>query len=416
MGTFIQPTKCFVQSFTINGQELCKHVHAVQIYETLCKPYITARAVFIDTNNIMNTLKIVGGEPVTVTINSSRGTYSADLHILSVKGNESAQNLRAQSYAIDLIGREYFGDRTNMVQHSFKGITGTNIIQKLHSMFMSGPINIPVPSIGLFGQFNPYVISSVKPFKAINDIRKMLAFAQYQSGATMYYRDANGINLTPMEHLFQAMDSTQTFIQKATWGASLSDLSASENAVISAIASIDENSTGRLGVQDISSRAVAERRVNDMLTHKSVFNIAAKFISDPGPLIGVPGVQLIGNILNSIAGGHGGEHNFYFNDSTKIPNESVRSTDRDKLYQATIKNGPQWMIKVPIQSGLKVTVGKGIYAKLLPPVGDATSPVYAPEQTGGKMLVVDICHEVHNNDKMMAGTTTMRCVKGGFDQ
>lgn len=413
MGTFIQPTKCFVQSFTISGQELRKHINAVQIFETLCKPYITGRAVLIDTNNIMNTLQLVGGEPVSITINSSRGTYSVDLHVLDVKGNESAQNLRAQSYAIDLIGKEYFGDRTNLVQHSFKGITGTNIIQKLHSQFLQSPLHIPVPSIGLFGQFNPYLVSSVKPFKAVNDIRKLLAFAQYKTGSTMYFKDATGCTLAPLEHLFKTMSTQQTFIQKATWGASLSDLAASEYAIISAIASVDPKQTGRLGTQDISARAMAEKRVVDMLSHKNVFDIGAKLI-DVGQTVGIPGVKLIGNILNSVAGGHGGEHNYYMTDSTKIPNENTRNTEREKLYQATVKNGPQWLIKVPIQSGLKVTVGKGIYAKLMPPVGDATSPVFSAEQTGDQMLVVDICHEVHNDDKMMAGTTTMRCVKGGF--
>ena len=413
---FTLPTKCAITNFMLNGVDLVRHVNQLRVYETVCKPYLTASVVIMDTNNILNNMGIVGGEPVSFTINSTQSEYSGEFFVLSIKGGEQSQSLRSQLYTINLIGKEYFGDRGNMVQQSFKGVTGTDIISKIHNQFMGTSLKIPVPSTGLIGKDNAYVISSAKPFKAIADVRKLLTFAQYQTGASLYYRDVNSVNIVPLEHLFATLSSQQTFFQEATWGKSWTDIARSENSIISAglTSTDDKDGSGRASIQDISSRSTGERKVLDLLTNKKVFDTLSGSIKG-GSVSGLSVSNLIGSIVGGVTGGHGGEHNYYVTDSSKVPSENTRQTEREKLYQATVRNGPQHLIKVPIQSGLRCTVGKGITARLLPPIGDTTSPSFAEEQTGGDMLVVDIMHEVHSDDQMMAGTTTFRALKGGYN-
>lgn len=151
----------------------------------------------------------------------------------------------------------------------------------------------------------------------------------------------------------------------------------------------------------------------DLLTNKLVYNVKAAQVL-AGKVAGTPATAFLGSIASGMAGGHGGQQNYYAVDSSKIPVENTRQTEREKLYQALVKNGPQQTIKVPIQSGAKCTVGKGIYAKLIPPVGDLTGEQLGPQQAGGLMLVVDLMHELMLDDSQMSGTTTMRGVKGGF--
>jgi hypothetical protein len=209
------------------------------------------------------------------------------------------------------------------------------------------------------------------------------------------------------------LSSQDTFIEKGTWGASWQDLARVENAIISAGALVNEGA-GRVGMQGIASTQMAERKVVDFLSNKGVFDTKAASIAS-GAAAGRGIGNFLGSIVGSVTGGHGGEHNYYLNDSSRIPNENVRQTDKEKAYGAQIAGGPQFLIQVPIQTGLKCVVGQGINALLLPPIGDQTSPFTGDSQTGGMMLVVDAMHEAHADDTNMAGTTTFRTAKGGFN-
>lgn len=413
MTGFITPTKCYVESCTIRGVDIVKHLNTIRVFETLCKPYITGQLEVLDTNNIIENMGLVGGEPVSFTINSTRSSRTDNLHILSIKGETSTQGLRAMRYTIELIGPEYFGDRGNLVQQSFEGITGTDAISKIHSQFLGDSIDVQVPSIGLLGKDNSYVVSSTKPFKAVNDIIKVLQFAQYQTGNVMHWVDKDGAHLAPLEHLFKTLTPQETFYQEATWGKSWRDIARAEYAIIAASALVNPEQ-GRTSMTGVSATANQERKVSDLLTNKKVHdNPVAQVVSGAAAGTGIG--SFLGSLVSSVTGGHGGSHNYYLNDSSRIPNANSRQTEKEKAYGNQIANGPQFTIKVPIQPGLRCVVGKGIHAKLQPPVGDQTSPFSSPSQTGGDMLIIDAMHEVHLDDTQMAGTSTFRCAKGGWN-
>lgn len=392
---------------------MTSHVHNVQIFETICKPYLTGKLVIKDDNNVINNLQIVGGEPVSVSFSggSGSGPYRCTLYVLSLKGQPSEKNLRTVIYTFDLVGIQYFGDKTNLVQQSFKGTPGTSIISTIHNKFLGESLSILVPSSGLIGQDNPYVISSVKPFKAINDIRKMLNFDSYQTGSTLHWRDNVGNKFAPMEHLFSTMSSQFTFEQRNTWGSDWRNVFGAYNAILEAAASVNDNGTATgKGVGQIASAAQAERKVLDIMGNKRVVDNMISSMGG-GAVSGV--AAKYGSIVNSLQGGHGGAHNYSSFDSTQFPKANLRATDKARAYQAQIANGPQLTLKVPIQTGLLCTVGKGITAKLIPPTGDMEAAAKA-DRSSGLMLVIDLMHEVSGDGNHMTGTTTMRCAKGGY--
>lgn len=409
--TIVQPTKCALRWFFLNGVDLSLHVNRVRVYETLCKPYLTGQAIVFDNNNVLNNMGLVGGEPVSLLLDSGESTYSAEMHVLAVKGEASATSMRTQVYTIDLISREYFGDRSNLVQQAFKSVTGTGAIQSIHSRFVGTPLDVLVGSSGLLWQKNSHVVSSLKPFKAINDIRSMLNFDSYPSGTNVYYRDAAGSKLAPLEHLLDNMGVQQEFVQEATWGKRLEDMVRAKWAIIEAAASVNKDGTGRVGLQNVSARATQERKVFDLFSNHKMFDVAARAMSGAG-LGGV--MPFAGALFDGVPGGHGGSHNYVVGDREKIPAANMRNTDQDQMLQAQVASSPQLTIKVPCQSGFRCTVGKGVFARLLPPVGDDQSQSPWPEQNGGQMLVVDLMHEAYLDDRGLAATTTMRLVKGRF--
>lgn len=413
MTSFIQPTKCYLEYCIVNGVDLVRHVSVARAFETLCKPYITGQLEILDTNNVIENMGIVGGEPVSFAINTTRSRRQFDLNILSLKGQTSTANKRAIQYTIELIGPEYYGDRSNLVQQAFKGITATDAVAKIYSQYLGSGIDIMVPSAGLLGKDNSYIVNSTKPFKAISDLKKLMSFTTFQTGNVLNWADRDGHHIAPLEYLFSTISAQQTFIQKGTWGSSWQDLARVENAIIAASAIVNPEEAGRVGLQMISSTSTAERKVIDFLSNKGVFDTMASSVA-AGAAVGKGISAFLSAIIGSGPGGHGGEHNYYLNDSSRIPNENVRQTDKEKAYGAQVAGGPQYTIQVPIQTGLQCVVGKGINAQLLPPVGDQTSPFIPTSQTGGLMLVVDAMHECHLDDTSMAGTSIFRCARGGI--
>jgi hypothetical protein len=78
---------------------------------------------------------------------------------------------------------------------------------------------------------------------------------------------------------------------------------------------------------------------------------------------------------------------------------------------AEAKNGPQLKIKVPLQSGLLATVGKGVSVSLIGAVGDNFTS-YAQNPMSGVWLVKDIAHELWTDKREVNGTTVMQLIRG----
>jgi hypothetical protein len=387
------PTRAAILSCSIAGADMTNRVLKIAVFETVCKPYLTGTLVIRDDNNIINNLNIKGAEPVAFNFSAGDGlTYDQTLYILKVSGEPVNNNLRTVKYTIEMVSKEYYGDRTNMVQQSFQKQPGTAIAQSIHQRFLGSSLNVPVPSTGIIGEKNNYVVSSVKPIKAINDIRKIITFGG-GSGASMFFRDRRQSNLVKVEHLFSAMGSQYSFEQKNTWGADWRNVLGAYNAILAASTSVNEKQ-GRGGGQASAMAGQFERKARDMFSTKKSFSDSISGGS---------------GILSSVTGGHGGMQNFPIFDATKIQKENVRDTGKDAAYQSKVVDGPQITIKVPLQTGVLCTVGKGVTISLIPPTGDFYG---APshERNNGNKLVADLCHEVEVGEHGTTGTTTMRLV------
>lgn len=397
------PTKCRFRSFTIKGFDLTQHLNRLRVYETILKPYLTAKATIIDNANILENLGLVGGEEIQFVIDAGDNRiYEQKMNLLAVKGEKSTQNLRTIIYEIDMIGDTYFNDKKSLVQQSFKGIPGTQAIQILHSTYLGGALEILSQSMGPIS-LQSYIVSAKKPMTAINDIAKRLNYGQHNSGNTLYFRDAKQHVLGPLEALFSRLSSQQEFIQEATWGKDWYDIIRAQNAIISAAAEVDVSKNGRGGMQDVSSVATQEKKVFDFrLKEVVVDKMASK----------IPGAakSLLAPILGG-GGSHGGVPNYSTMDSSHLPKQTDPSnkTEAERLYSAMTRNGPMITVKVPIQSGILCTVGKGCTLKLLPAMGDAN---IIQNSMSGLYLIMNLCHDCKADDRMVNATTTMECAKG----
>lgn len=405
---FIQPTKCRIRSFVVNGVNLTTHLNKISVYESIFKPYLQATAVVLDKNNLLVNMNLQGGEFCSVSFDSGGYVYSANYMLFAVHGEKSTSSLRVQSYNMQMIGPSYFKDRAETVQQSFQHIPATSAISQIHSQYIGEGLRILMPSIGPISQ-QSYIVSGKKPFTAINDIAKRCVYPGAKSGNTLYFRDRDSFVLAPLEQLFNTMGSQQTFIQKSTWGAHWQDIALATHAIIAARAEVDYNKNGSAGARDASKAKRQSKKVFDWRTKKKMIDKGVSDIS-AGNFAGA--AALAGSFFGSLAG-QGGIANYMTMDGANLPaaTDPSAKTEEEQLYSALFRNGPMLTIKVPINSGIDVTVGKGITANLIPPIGDTNA---GRSHVGGRMLVTDLCHEIYADSKMMNGTTTMQAAKGGY--
>lgn len=405
----VQPTKVALRVCTIDGADVRKHVQSIHIYETMCKPYLTATIKINDTSNLINNLQLRGGEKVSIVIDTGIGKiYETVQYINAINDSKSPENFRAVIYEISTASESYFNDRAGIVQRSDVNTPATNAAQNIHSEYVGNdaPLNIAMASLGMLAkpEIGGFITSNKKPFKAIEDILKRASYGAYKTGSTIYFRNANEYVIAPLEHLFQTMSSSETFVQKQTWGADFRDAFNAYNAILYAATQVKENSQQRGGMSNLAAAAQGAVNVFDVMKGSEVVAAAAKAAAS----------NFAGNLSNMALkfgkGKFGGIPNVLQLDSRRndpSTDQSLNAVDQN-LFQAQVKDSVNYYIQVPIQSGVNVTVGKGFTAKLLPPTGDLNKGL---NRLGGLMLAADVCHECIFTDNLVQGTTSIRGVQ-----
>lgn len=448
-----QATKGRVKQCVIAGVDLIRYVHCARIYESLCKPYLTAELIVLDNNNLIEQMRLVGGEPVTIAIDAPPNprTYpNATMYILSLQGRQSPENLKTQIYTFHLIGGTFFQDKKNVVQEGFKGIPGTAAIQKIWDKYLGAdPLQILQHSTGAIGDKEGFQVAGLKPFAAIDAIRKQLTFPGLNTGSTLLFRDRDDAKFAPLERLFQTGNGGEnapaSYIQKETWGTYFNDRDIYRAIIVAhleiakGMAEMNPGSGGgRSGINEIAAAMGQAQMVFDINQGGVSKNVGAQtFATNYG---GGSAAALSGNannrvsgfgdltlsissmvdsrassILGAAAASMGGMPN------VQITNKSLQATGTamfnktmgERMYSANARNGPQLTIKVPMQTGLEATVGRKIDVQLMPPTGDLETLSTVNNSMSGDWLVKDLMHEVYNDNREVNATTVIHSLRGG---
>lgn len=397
----LPPIQAQLRTLTLNGVSIMPTFHQINIYESIYKPYHTAKLQLEDNINLVENLNLRGGEPFRIAFDSYEPfVYGNLLYLFAIKGQQSKVSGRSASYSIELIGHEYFSDKKNIVQNAFKNVPATSAIQQIFNQYIGGALNIKMPSIGPVSK-EGYIKAGVKPFRAIDDLRKVANFGG--QGNAMFFKNAKNCVLSPLNTLFGTMRILGRFTEIKTIGTRWpEDIIRERDIIIASYAEVDTNKNGRGGTDAIAAAASQALKTFDHRTKKVVRDLPAKAI---GAFRNLPG----------IGGKHGGFPNYTTMDGAHQPTsiDPASKLLNERFGAAMLKNGPMITVKVPIQSGMYCTVGDGVHLTLLPIMSTDT------EETGnagisdmsGDYLVVDLCHELKLKKMAVYGTTTMSCAK-----
>ncbi len=395
-----QPTKTRIRSLYISAPgahivldplgapvsdpwNLARFVNQLSVFETIKKPYLTGKIVLIDNNNLLDNMKLRGGEPCSFAFDGGDGyVYEQTLNVFSVHGNKSKAGGRAMQYDIVLIGPEYYRDKEQIVQHPFKMMTGTAAASAIHNRYIGGGLNIIMGSMGMMFK-EPGTIKSHKPFKAMDEIRQRLCFPG-NDGNCLYFKNKFGHQFGPLAAFMAAASSGgQKFIQKTTWGRNfIKDTFEAQAAILFAAADVSDQKPGSAGSQQGGEAKNPNKTVYDNRLKK---------------------------ITQKINPGGGGMANFFMHDGALVDAAVAPFAKRGQegITRAGVMDGPMMTVSVPIQTGLNVTAGGGCELSLLPPIGDLGQPL-GPSIMSGNYMIADLEHKCFLDDRIMNATTTFQ--------
>lgn len=415
----INPGSARVRYLTIANQPFDPNrIWEIIITESLMRSFQTLEMVLVDNVNIINTMEggLKGGEDIRLVFDDGQSgviyEFVGKLH--SIGGGNTIPNGRASIYKIIAMGLPYYGNKVGgKVQMSFKNVTGSEAIKRIHDEYLrADDADFEVDtSKGFLGEEEPFLISNLSPFQAIHMIRTRLTSDKFDTGCFCYYRDKDGYKLRQLEKMFAELEPQEFFLQDATMGKSISDYSNQGRNIIGFQSGTSFSGEGGKG-SPLATYGVDKKVQTNYINFGEGYNKGP--IKDPSP------GKMTGDGSKGLTYDTGDTHyarqyKLFPGDPrlNKIDYVQEKSND-EQLYANLIRGGPCFTAKVPLDGGLRCTVGKGIYAELAAPVGSDSST--SENQTKGNYLIVNLKHHLRlNNTQMPMATTTFEAVRGGLD-
>lgn len=388
--------------------DLKRHTKEIRIFESMMRPYIVTEVALLDSNNFGNTLRIEGGEELSGSALTAEGSY-VEFSGKCFKQDTGDSVGKSVGTLLHFATEAYFGNKENKVTGAWTNIIGTDLISQIANKYLGKSISKLIPSLGFHAENQPYKLNNVIPFDAINQIRQKLTSAAFsKTGAYTFFQNNIGLNLIPLEQLFSELAPQGYFIQDPTIGSSFLDIKRITSQIISF----------KAGSSFGGSTVDPSNMYRNLKTENHNFNLnKGKFTRGQPENTYIPrlGVSIPFNIERNI-GKIAGNFSFTLDDLNlrQLNPEKIKANGEKVLGYMTQGSGT-WTMTVLLDRGVKLTVGKGVYAKPLLPIGDLTSMDGMENRLGGEALVVNLTHLIKNYDVKPQGFTTVECAQGGFN-
>ncbi len=393
-------------------------VKELSITESLMRSFQTLEMIVIDSRNILNRFLgsgIEGGEDVYLVFEEVNGKqiYETKLKLHSIGEQENIPGSpTSQKYKINAVGLTYYGNKVGgKVQRAFRNISGSDAIKIIHDEYLKAtdaPFD-PDPSRGFLGEQEPFIISNETPFQAIHKIRTRLTSDQYNTGAFCYYRDNESYKLRQIERMFAELQPTEMVTQDLTLGTSLSDYRRVARNLLSFSSGTSFSGSGGV-ISPYQAFSLGGRVHTNYFNFGEGYNRGDQEDPTPGRTAGTP--RLSRNLRQTDTPR---QYNIFPGDPRLNLIDPIQDkSSREMFYAATLMAGPSFTGKVMIDAGIRMTVGKGIFADLKPPSGAQNN--VTENSLKGNYLIVNLKHVLRFYNIVPMGVTVFEAIKGGYNQ
>lgn len=227
--SILQPSQVDIKNISLSNHDksdliginhkktkLLEYIQAIDFYESVFSPFITAEITMIDGGNFRERYNISGGEDFEIEF-VGFGTdiplkYSLAVNeIVSILPNT---NLRSKNVTLRLASKELLIDSSTTVSKSY-AVGTKEIIQDLIGKTLKSKKEVYVEDTK---DLPIIIIPFLSPLKAVDFVRQRLVSPKFSSSTFMFYEDSEGYKLTTAEGLVErslnSKAALQTFFQR----------------------------------------------------------------------------------------------------------------------------------------------------------------------------------------------------------
>jgi hypothetical protein len=380
-------TAARINTCVLKDTDILAITQTVTIHESICTPYLTGELIVLDNQNIIIDLKIKGGELCNIGFDAPLGkrSYDVDTYVLDVKSSSAEDNMMLKIYTISVVTSEYFTDRGTLTPGNLTsvGMTGVALAQQIWSEagFKTRLIP-PVTDNPLQDGENSLTITHQKPFTAVGQIRDIQVYPQYPTGNVLLYRNHKAVIHVPLQHIYETCSATEKFIQKETWGSDWRDMFVNDDS-IRVIMDVKNVSRDIMLDPDEFKPTDQKQRAFDIKKGKMAVNIFQGLMKGSG--VNIPSTD---------------------SQKTSPSIDFTSIIEKTRWYAHCLKSRPQYLVKIPLNSGINITVGEGCELTFTP----LHSSPNQLNKANGLYLITDLVHEVHRDLRKVLGTTTINAL------
>ena len=188
------------KSGTVNATELLLFM---SIYESIFFPGIYAEISIRDSSNMASILPLVGGETVTVEFKTpGKSSAKYEFALISMKNGVSEVTLQSRSYTLVCASKEA---QKNKFTHMTKSYN-TNISNMVKDVLTNQLKTQKSIDVQETKGVQPLLIQSLRPFDAINMMRKRSISSDDKSSTFLLFENQKGYHYKSLEKLFKDID------------------------------------------------------------------------------------------------------------------------------------------------------------------------------------------------------------------
>lgn len=257
MPNTFNPGDVFLESFEISKldgpsqkvRDLLDQVMSIDIYESILSPIILGRVRLSDSVNFRERYPIMGNYRSMVTLQFSttesedRNLRKFELLIVDVENVVFNNEAKSSEYDLVLASIETTENARKQINTPFRGAKIDQYISSImrDSISTNKPLNI----FSTKGVQN-LDLNTLKPFQAIDFMRRKAVSDRYVSSTYCFYENIDGFNFYPIEHL---LESSQFKLRKVNYYYDTdirTDITKTDYKNILAYKHITQQSTGKL--------------------------------------------------------------------------------------------------------------------------------------------------------------------------
>lgn len=389
--------------------DLTAQCKAINIYESIMSPCIFAELSMQDSIGLYQNFPIIGEEYVSISFKTPGSDKSAKylFRTNQISDKVVAQNNKFVTYTIQLVSAELIRNSVRYITKGYK----QNIHDLVKDIMDDGIATQKQVRISKTSGIEEGVITRLRPFEAIDFLRRRAVSPEYQSSAFVFYETRDGYHFVTIEELIKTGMSTVDRSDKQFFFDTNNNMNLKDVTIRNIIA------YNQVSFADTISKAQEGGINNEVNTFDLVTgNVKNIKYKDDGTSANFNNLDKNGTQTNTTGfikkhGVTSAERKFV-PISSDLPN--TKRPEKLSISTAFAQNITQNIIRIHIYGDSEIQVGDVINCTL--PSGiDASNSNKVSRLESGNYLVVKVRHMITNLDRPNH-SISLELIKGNYNE